>query len=355
MKDCAGASNGSALKRRILRQEALLRISEAVQEMIQPADLERVVKMCLEEMRRLGLDSRGLSIHRLIDQRTCTIETYLAAQSTPLSRQVTHNENVLRMWKGGRTVYRPDVEENPGGITPEGLEWTRECFGAAIRCILDVPHVNGTFAVSSVQPHAFSDADVEFVEEVAQVVSLGLSRVRDLENMAALVRHVPEGICLIDGSRRLVFANPAAQESLAAAAGLSVGDPVVQIGRYGLEEIVQGKPDGLPLEVHIPGSEQRTFEITGSLIREEVETGGCTLVIRDVTQDRRTLAKILRQYRLASLGQLAAGIAHDFNNSLTLIMGVAKLLDRRDDLPGDACEDVRSIVQQSQRASELVR
>jgi hypothetical protein len=36
-------------------------------------------------------------------------------------------------------------------------------------------------------------------------------------------------------------------------------------------------------------------------------------------------------------------------------MGVAKLLDRRDDLPGDACEDVRSIVQQSQRASELVR
>jgi len=59
---------------------------------------------------------------------------------------------------------------------------------------------------------------------------------------------------------------------------------------------------------------------------EQGNIAGVVLVFRDVSQQRRMEAELLKIQKLESLGLLAGGIAHDFNNMLTVIIGNISLM-----------------------------
>jgi PAS domain S-box-containing protein len=78
-------------------------------------------------------------------------------------------------------------------------------------------------------------------------------------------------------------------------------------------------------------------------------------ISRDVTQRKQMEQKILISEKLASLGMLAAGIAHELNNPLNNIYLLAQLI-KEDMQAGKAKEeDVDMILQQVQRASNIIR
>lgn len=56
--------------------------------------------------------------------------------------------------------------------------------------------------------------------------------------------------------------------------------------------------------------------------------------ILDLTERKATEAQLLQAQKMQALGRLTGGVAHDFNNLLSVIMGNAKLLERR--LAGNA-------------------
>ena len=174
------------------QQEALLHINRAVQEVSRPADLEGVVQVCYDRLKALGLDFQALVIHRLIDRETLTFESYEVQPSGKFNRLVMERANVYRMWQGGRTVYRPDLEVDMGGMALEDLEATKQRYGVRSRCVLDVPHPRGTLALMSVRRNAFSRFEVAFVEQVTEVLSVGISRVEDLERVEAHARALRE-------------------------------------------------------------------------------------------------------------------------------------------------------------------
>jgi two-component system, cell cycle sensor histidine kinase and response regulator CckA len=99
-------------------------------------------------------------------------------------------------------------------------------------------------------------------------------------------------------------------------------------------------------------------------IRGDGNVAGAVLVVRDLTEQRRTEAaereneEALQQaQKLESIGVLAGGIAHDFNNLLTGIMGNAGLA-RREILAGrseQASVLLRDVLAASERASDLTR
>lgn len=64
---------------------------------------------------------------------------------------------------------------------------------------------------------------------------------------------------------------------------------------------------------------------------------------------------ILRQERLAAVGQLSAGIAHDFNNIMTVIQGHAGLLMLDPATPRPSHESLREIEGAANRAANLTR
>ena len=64
---------------------------------------------------------------------------------------------------------------------------------------------------------------------------------------------------------------------------------------------------------------------------------------------------VLRQERLAAVGQLSAGVAHDFNNIMTVIHGHASLLLLGEKVSAAAHEPLREIEKAAMRAAKLTQ
>ena len=163
------------------RRQAVQGVREAVWKMVRVEDIDRLLEA-------IGVGLRTLEIA----YEHCGINVVETEEKTP----VTHSRTLKReggwiegntakagdlvtdWWQAGEVVYRRDLESEDAYGELDYMQTL-----VPIRSVVDVPFACGTLAVNSLQPEAFSDADIEFLREVAEVLSEGFHRLNDLRQL----------------------------------------------------------------------------------------------------------------------------------------------------------------------------
>jgi two-component system cell cycle sensor histidine kinase/response regulator CckA len=196
--------------------------------------------------------------------------------------------------------------------------------------------------------------DITERKQAEEERELLLEQIREqAQQLREVMSTVPEGVFLLDAERKVVLANPVAEEILAVLADSTVGDTLTRLGERPLAELLTSPPtEGLRHEVSAGG---RTFEVVARPMASGHEPRNWVMVINDVTLERQVQEQLRQQQRLAALGKLAAGIAHDFNNIMAVIVLYAQMGLRLPDLPPKLRERLVVISQQAARATDLIQ
>ena len=75
--------------------------------------------------------------------------------------------------------------------------------------------------------------------------------------------------------------------------------------------------------------------------------------VRDVTEQKRAEEAVRALQRLETVGRLAGGMAHEVNNQMTVVLGAADFILRRDDVPQAVQSDVHFIRDAAQRSAGI--
>ncbi len=288
-----------------------------------------------------------------------------------LGVEIPLEEGGLTKWViGNRSpLLIADLDNNDSPATPRHI--TR-----ASRSWLGVPlmvrgQIIGAVSVQSFEPGRFNLGHQHFMESLASQAAIAIENATLFDEIQGLLSHaqaqtqqvqqiietVPGGVLLLDTNYRVVLGNPTALEQLSILTGHSNPEIITFLGNLTITDLLNplAKSEDLTREVIAPGEPQQIFEVDARPMQRENVYTGWVVVLRDVTQDRRHQEYLHAQERLATVGQLAAGIAHDFNNIMGAIVLYAQMLNRQADLSPKHKDYIKTIREQAQHATNLIR
>ena len=109
--------------------------------------------------------------------------------------------------------------------------------------------------------------------------------------------------------------------------------------------------DGLP-------ESQRVLHVTTAPLRGvHGDVDQVVELARDVTEQRRSQARMLRAGQLAAVGELAGQVAHEVNNPIAIISAKARLLlsDHRAEMSDETAEEIDKIIHLADRVANIAQ
>jgi PAS domain S-box-containing protein len=124
-----------------------------------------------------------------------------------------------------------------------------------------------------------------------------------------------------------------------------------------LETTANGQQvENLELRARRSDGSQGYFSISLSPMRDEQNAvNSVVVVMTDITDAALLQAKLAHTERMATIGRLVSGVAHEVNNPLAAILGFTDLLLENPELPAAAQEDLKIILQETQRTKDIVQ
>jgi PAS domain S-box-containing protein len=151
-----------------------------------------------------------------------------------------------------------------------------------------------------------------------------------LEN---LIQDAGDAIITVDTAKRITSWNASAERMFHTTAASMLEQPIATIlpaEQYAQwHEQVARQGQSLQIDTALTPSQGSACDVllTLSPLRGPHGTqAGMSIILKDVTEERRLRERVLHAEKLRAVGEMAAGIAHNFNNVLTTILTRAQLL-----------------------------
>jgi two-component system, sporulation sensor kinase A len=170
------------------------------------------------------------------------------------------------------------------------------------------------------------------------------------ETYRGIVEHSPDAI-VIAGQGEILFANDTAVKLLGAK------DKSQLIGKHPFDfldsdyfEIVLKRIKQVELGKAVEFIDQKIIRLDGEKIEVEVKIiptiyqnlSARHIIIRDISERKKTQELLLNSEKLSVAGQLAAGIAHEVRNPLTAIKGFLRLMENQAEFHKNYFEIIQS-------------
>jgi len=178
----------------------------------------------------------------------------------------------------------------------------------------------------------------------------------------SIVASLSGGVLATDMDGRILLANPAAEQhlglprdALAPGARIHAIEALAPF-RALFERLLDERRTVTREEIElIVGGTPRVLGVTASLLRDEIEDHGVVFSFTDLTRIRELERAAELNRQLAQIGELTAGVVHEIRNPLSVIGGMAELLQRQ--LPDDSAlrEKSQIIVQEVESLERMVR
>ena len=381
--DDALRKSEAVLRAQALRQQALLHISKAVQEMARPSDLEQVMQVCLDEMRQIGMNAQAMAIN-ILKPEEAVADTYRVGPDGVIffaARRYKGTQGQLsKSWRSGKTCYG-DVGEDV-----EHAGQLQEKFGGLpLRSYIDVPFSLGIISAHSTSSNAFSDLDELALKQAGEIFSVGISRVVDLERVEAQTQALRESERLYRRAIEAAAAVPYYRNYKTNSFDF-VGDGIQELTGLSKEAFTPETWHGIVQEVvpiqgcknlrvqdreasagsgrtgywqadvriRMPDGEDRWLSNVAVGVRG---SGGYSTgdlgILQDITERKWLEQEMVRMQRLRAVGELSAGVSHNLNNILTGILGPAQMLEMMTDDP-KLSSHTGVIIASALRARDLV-
>src|SRR3989442_502371 len=183
-------------------------------------------------------------------------------------------------------------------------------------------------------------------------------------NLRLLMEAVPDSITVVDregyvldentSGRVLVNASPGeGRESggKRSAFGWLEGT-AARIARENLAAAFDGELRRFEVPFQRPDGSDGTGHVLLAPVREGGRIPKVLVLVRDITEQRRTQTQLQQAEKLAAMGQLVSGVAHEINNPAAIISGFAQTL-LLDQLPPDQRETVQMMYDEATRIGRI--
>ena len=183
-------------------------------------------------------------------------------------------------------------------------------------------------------------------------------------NLRLLMEAVPDAITVVDrdgyvldeNSSGRVLVNPPPGEPRERSGRRSalawLEGTGARIARENLAAAFDGELRRFEVPFQRPDRSDGTAQVLIAPVREGGRIPKALVLVRDITEQRRTQTQLQQAEKLAAMGQLVSGVAHEINNPAAIISGFAQTL-LLDQLPPDQRETVQMMYDEATRIGRI--
>ena len=172
------------LGERSLFQSALVNIGAAVQTMNVPNDIEHIIQHIFAQLQTLSINFQAISVNQLLDEEKEKFEVYHLSTVKPLFKEIRFSKSKTEKWKTQKAAYRNNIKLDLADEYPAYRQRVMARFGLPIRSSLSIPFPQGFLTLLSISPNAFTQQHITFMQQVTDLLSVGITRSKDLQQLS---------------------------------------------------------------------------------------------------------------------------------------------------------------------------